>query len=140
MLLPIMSTDAYGVPMTNDPKGFQDIAWGTTLQARPDLEVTHEGPHIREYQFKDVAPVFGGIPVYSLRLSSVGKKFARVTVRYQGEVTHQQIMRYMEERFGPLNSVDLRLAARGLITIEPRAPAQDPGTAGEPAGLPKEAL
>jgi len=45
-----------------------------------------------------------------------------------------------EERFGPLNSVDLRLAARGLITIEPLAPAPDPGTAGEPAGLPKEAL
>jgi len=113
MLLPIMSTDAYGVPMTNDPKGFQDIAWGTTLQARPDLEVTHEGPHIREYQFKDVAPVFGGIPVYSLRLSSVGKKFARVTVRYQGESTHQQIMRYMEERFGPLERIPGQMM-RGL--------------------------
>jgi cell division septal protein FtsQ len=45
-----------------------------------------------------------------------------------------------EERFGPLNSVDLRLAARGLITIEPLQPAQDPGTAASPAGSPKEAL
>jgi cell division septal protein FtsQ len=45
-----------------------------------------------------------------------------------------------EERFGPLNSVDLRLAARGLITLEPLQPAQDPGAADSPAGAPKEAL
>lgn len=45
-----------------------------------------------------------------------------------------------EERFGPLNSVDLRLAARGLITLEPLQPAPDTGTAASPAGAPKEAL
>ena len=45
-----------------------------------------------------------------------------------------------EGRFGPLNSVDLRLAARGLITLEPLHLAQDPGAAASPAGAPKEAL
>jgi hypothetical protein len=99
--------------MTNDPKGFQNITWGSPLQSRPDLEVMREGPHIAEYRFKDVPPAFAGIPVYSVQLSTVGKKFARVTVRYQGESTHQQIMRYMEQHFGALERIPGQMM-RGL--------------------------
>ncbi len=53
--------------------------------------------------------------------------------------TYQDRKAEWEERFGPLASVDLRLATRGLVTLEPLRPAQDPGTADEPSGHPKEA-
>jgi len=99
--------------MTNDPKGFQNIAWGSALQSRTDLEVTHESPHVVEYKFKDAEAAFAGIPVKSIRLSAVGKQFARVTVRYQGETTHQQIMRYMEQHYGPLQRIPGQMM-RGL--------------------------
>jgi len=36
------------VSMTNDPKGFRNIAWGTALNARTDLERTRQGPNIIE--------------------------------------------------------------------------------------------
>ena len=106
-------TASHAVPMTNDPKGFENIAWGSSLQSRPDLEVTLNSPYVVEYQFKDASPTFGGIPVHSLHLSTVGKQFARVTVRYHGDATHQQIMKYMEQRFGRLERIPGQMM-RGL--------------------------
>ena len=44
---------AGAVSMTNDPKGFHNIVWGTALNTRPDLELTRQGRNIIEYQFKD---------------------------------------------------------------------------------------
>jgi len=111
LLMPLSA--AHAVPMTNDPKGFQNIAWGSALQSRPDLEATYEGPHIAEYEFKNTAPAFAEIPVTSVKLSTIEKQFARVTVRYQGETTHRQIMRYMEQRFGPLARIPGQMM-RGL--------------------------
>lgn len=113
LLLLVQSSAAHAVPMTNDPKGFHNIAWGSTLQSRPDLEITYQGPHITEYKFKNTAPAFAEIPVTSVKLSTIEKQFARVTVRYQGETTHKQIMRYMEERFGPLERIPGQMM-RGL--------------------------
>jgi len=101
------------VPMMNDPKGFNDIAWGAPLQTRTDLEVTREGSHIQEYQLKGTAPTFAGIEVDSLRLSSVDAQFARVTVRYRGEATHKRIMTYLESQFGPLERIPGQMM-RGL--------------------------
>lgn len=88
------------VSMTNDPKGFQNIVWGTALKVRTDLEPTRKGPNIIEYQFKNTPPSFANIPVESVRLSTVDDQFARVTIRYQGEETHKRILAYLETEFG----------------------------------------
>jgi hypothetical protein len=89
-----------GVSMTNDPKGFHNIVWGTELNTRADLELTRQGPNIIEYQFKNTTPSFANIPVESLRLSTVDNQFARVTIRYRGEDTHRKILAYLESEFG----------------------------------------
>ena len=91
---------ADAVSMTNDPKGFRNIVWGTALHARADLEPTGRGRNIIEYRFKDSAPSFADIPVDSLHLSTVDDQFARVTIRYQGEATHKKILAYLESEFG----------------------------------------
>jgi hypothetical protein len=101
------------VPMTNDPKGFEHIPWGSPLQSRTDLKVTREDSHVKEFQFKDAAPSFAGIPVDSVRLSAVDEQFARVTVRYQGEKTHRQILQYLEQRFGAIERLPGQMM-RGL--------------------------
>ena len=80
------------VSMTNDPKGFRNIAWGTALNARTDLERTRQGPNIIEYRFKNTPPSFADIPVESLHLSTVDDQLARVTIRYRGEDTHKKIL------------------------------------------------
>jgi hypothetical protein len=104
---------AGAVSMTNDPKGFRNIVWGTALMARADLEATRQGPHIIDYRFKDSPPTFADIPVESLQLSTVDDQFARVTVRYRGEDTHKKILAYLESEFGRMERLPGQML-RGL--------------------------
>jgi hypothetical protein len=104
---------AGAVLMTNDPKGFRNIVWGTALNARPELEPTRRGTNITEYRFKNTPPSFADIPVESLHLSTVDDQFARVTVRYRGEETHKKILAYLESEFGRMERLPGQML-RGL--------------------------
>jgi hypothetical protein len=104
---------AHAVPMVNDPNGFQSLSWGVALTTRPDLEIVRAGPYVNEYQLRDSQPLFAGIPVESLRFLSVDEQFARVTIRYQGDDRHKQILTYLEQQFGPLERVPGQMI-RGL--------------------------
>src|SRR5690242_5227871 len=104
---------AGAVSMTNDPKGFRNIVWGSALSTRADLEPTRQGPNIIDYRFKNSPPVFAEIPVESLQLSTVDNQFARVTVRYRGEDTHKKILAYLESEFGRMERLPGQML-RGL--------------------------
>lgn len=104
---------AQAVPMVNDPNGFQNLTWGATLTARPDLEVTTAGPHVNEFQLRNNAPAYAGIPVDSVRFLAVDDQFARVTIRYQGDDRHKQILTYLEQQFGSLERIPGQMM-RGL--------------------------
>lgn len=106
-------TPADAVPMTNDPKGFRDIAWGSSLVGRTDLEVFRKGLHVVEYQLKDQSPSYAEVPVEALRLSSIDNQFARVTIRYKDESIHKKILAYLEKHFGPLERIPGQMV-RGL--------------------------
>jgi hypothetical protein len=113
LLLLLRPSLSDAVSMTNDPKGFQNIVWGTALKVRADLEPTRKGSNFVEYQFKNTPPTFGNIPVESLRLSTVDDQFARVTIRYQGEETHKRILSYLEAEFGRMEHLPGQML-RGL--------------------------
>ena len=104
---------AHAVPMVNDPNGFQNMTWGVALATRPDLEITRPGPHVNEYQLRGSPPSYGGVPVERLRFLSVDEQFARVTIHYQGDDRHKQILAYLEQQFGPLERVPGQMM-RGL--------------------------
>jgi hypothetical protein len=104
---------AHAVQMVNDPNGFQNLTWGAALTTRPDLQVAKAGPHVSEYQLRDSQPLFAGISVESLRFLSVDGQFARVTIRYQGDDRHKQILTHLEQQFGSLERVPGQMM-RGL--------------------------
>ena len=104
---------AHAVPMVNDPNGFQGLPWGAALTTRPDLEVARAGSHVNEYQLRDSQPLFAGVPVESLHFLSVDEQFARVTIRYQGDDRHKQILTHLEQQFGSLERVPGQMM-RGL--------------------------
>lgn len=104
---------SYAVPMTNDPKGYHNIAWGSALGSRTDVAVTRDGEHVKEYELKGVAPSLAEIPVDSVRLTSVDEQFARVIIRYKGEETHRRILAYLEQEFGPVERLPGQMM-RGL--------------------------
>lgn len=106
-------TSAWAVPMTNDPRGFHDIPWGSSLSTRHDLETTRTGPHVVEYARKTTPPSFAGTEVTSLLYVSLDDQFARVIIRYEGEQVHRQVLRFMEQQFGGLERVPGQMA-RGL--------------------------
>lgn len=104
---------AGAVPLTNDPKGFHDIPWGTSLASRDDFEPARSGPHIVEYLSKTESPSFAGTEMASILYVSVDDQFARVVIRYQGDHVHRQVLGFMENRFGRLERIPGQMA-RGL--------------------------
>ncbi len=112
-LLAAGSPPAHAITMQNDPKGFHNIAWGSPLATRADLEVTRPGSHVKEYQVKNSPPSFAGVQVESVRLLSVDEQFARVTIRYQGDPVHKNIMAYLEHEFGRIERLPGQMM-RGL--------------------------
>lgn len=103
----------WAAPMTNDPKGFHDIPWGTPLSSRQDLELIQADPHSTEYLLKAESSSFAGTQVTSIRYVSVDDQFARVIIRYQGDHVHRQVLDFLESRFGRLERVPGQMA-RGL--------------------------
>ena len=113
LILAIFSAStALAVTMINDPQGFHGIPWGATLSQRTEVEATRPGGHVSEYKLKE-PPLFAGVEMLSIALVSVDDQFARVVVRYQGEHTHKQVLRYLETQFGPIERIPGQMA-RGL--------------------------
>jgi hypothetical protein len=104
---------AWAVPMTNDPKGFHDIPWGTALSPRQDLETLRSSQHIVEYLHKKGLSSFAGAEMSSIRYLSLDDQFARVVIRYEGEQIHKQVLSHLEGRFGRLDRIPGQMA-RGL--------------------------
>lgn len=104
---------ASAVPMINDPNGFQNIAWGISLTGRTDVMPARTSAHVIEYRSTTGPAIFAGAEMTSILLLSVDDQFARVTIRYQGEQTHAQVMRFLEAQFGPLERIPGQMA-RGL--------------------------
>jgi len=109
----IAAETLWAVPMMNDPKGFHNIAWGTSLAARQDLEAVQSGAHVTEYRPKTDRSMFAGAEMTRMLYVSIDDQFARVTIRYHGELVHKQVLDFLEAQFGSLQRLPGQMA-RGL--------------------------
>lgn len=99
--------------MLEDPKGFQGIAWGSSLTAATDLILAETGEHVNGYDLKGSLPPLGDAKVESMRFYTYDGAFARVIIRYRGKTTHDQVMGYLQSRFGPIERTPGQMT-RGL--------------------------
>ena len=97
------SLSAFGVPLVNDSNGFEDIPWGTTLSEERRFAKIEEAGRVQIYQRTGQAPVLGTTSVDSIQFTVFEKKFGRVTVRYSGTQTHEEILMYLQSTYGPLD-------------------------------------
>jgi hypothetical protein len=104
---------AWAVSMTDDPKGFRDLPWGTMLSSRDDVETFRSSAHIVEYVPATDQLSFADTQMTSILYLSVDDQFARVTIRYQGSHVHKQVLNFLETRFGRVDRVPGQMA-RGL--------------------------
>jgi hypothetical protein len=99
--------------MINDPGGFLGIRWGVPLAGRSDLQQTYSGKDVGDYQLKNGPAMLGTIPVGGVTLTTWQDQFARVTIRYRGDDTHQQVMTHLQRQYGDLDRTSGQMV-RGL--------------------------
>lgn len=103
----------WAVSMLNDPGGFHDIRWGSSLSARDDLELLRATSHITEYRSKTGNTTFAGAQMTRISFVAFDDQFARVTIRYEGEAIHKQVLHFLESHYGPLQKIPGQMT-RGL--------------------------
>ncbi len=91
--------------MTTDPKGFFNMAWGRSLAENPDLMLVEDGEQLRQYELKRGPFMLGDAEVDVLKFGSIEDQFARVTVRYHGQRTHEKVLQYLQAQFGPIERI-----------------------------------
>jgi hypothetical protein len=99
----LQGTLVFAVPMQNDPNGFEGIPWGATFSETDTFIKVEDTGSSQTYELKTGAPSLGPVKVDSMRFVTVEGKFARVTVRYQGKATHDQILAYLQSLYGSLD-------------------------------------
>ena len=99
----LTGTIVLAVPIKDDPNGFEGIPWGATLSESDTFKNVEEANSLKTYELKNGPPMLGPAKVQSMRFITVDDKFARVTVRYEGKAVHDQILAFLQLRYGPLD-------------------------------------
>ena len=107
---------AFAVQMKEDPKGFEGIPWGATLSESETFGKVEDAGRLKTYELKGGPPSFGSAKVESMRFTTVDDRFARVTVRYQGKETHDQLLAFLQSRYGPVDRTPGQFAG-GAVKI-----------------------
>jgi hypothetical protein len=107
---------AFAVQMKDDPKGFDGITWGATLSESETFGKVEDAGRLKTYELKGAAPSFGPAKLESMKFITVDDRFARVTVRYQGKDTHDQLLTVLQSRYGPLDRTPGQFAG-GAVKI-----------------------
>ena len=107
---------ALAVPMQNDSNGFEGIPWGATFSESDTFVKVEDSGRAQTYELKGMSPTLGSAPVDSMRFSTIDGGFARVTVRYNGKETHDRLLGFLQQRFGPLDRTPGQVAG-GVVKV-----------------------
>jgi hypothetical protein len=110
------SDAAFAVQMKEDPKGFEGIPWGVALSESETFGKVEDAGRLKTYELKGGPPTFGPATVESMKFTTVDDRFARVTVRYHGKETHDQLLTFLQSRYGPLDRTPGQFAG-GAVKI-----------------------
>ena len=118
---------AFAVQMKDDPKGFEGIPWGATLSESETFGKVEDAGRLKTYELYDGPPSFGPAKVESMRFITVDDRFARVTVRYQGKETHDQLLAFLQSRYGSLDRTPGQFRrGRQTLCMAGRRPSEPP--------------
>ena len=89
------------MPILNDQTGLKEVALESALTE--DAQYPKSKGRAAAVPEKAGQPMLGTIPVEVLRFTTFDGKFGRVLVRYQSKDTHEQILAYLQTKYGPLD-------------------------------------
>ena len=91
------------VPMKEDPNGFEGIPWGAALSESDTFGQVEDAGRLKTYELKNGSLMLGRTKVESMKFLTIDEKFARVTVRFVGKAAHDEILAFLQARYGPLD-------------------------------------
>ena len=91
------------VPMKEDPNGFEGIPWGAALSESDTFGQVEDAGRLKTYELKNGSLTLGRTKVESMKFLTIDEKFARVTVRFVGKAAHDEILAFLQARYGPLD-------------------------------------
>lgn len=116
VVLLLSNGTVFAVQMKDDPKGFEGIPWGATLSESETFGKVEDSGRLKTYELKGAPPTVGPAKVESMKFTTIDGKFARVTVRYQGREAHEQLLAFLQSRYGPLDRTPGQFAG-GAVKI-----------------------
>ncbi len=99
----LLAISALAVPMKDDPNGFEGLAWGVALAENDTFKRTEDAGRLKTYELTAGPAKLGDTVVPSMKFMTIDDKFARVTVRYEGKAAHEQILAFLQAKYGPLD-------------------------------------
>ncbi len=94
---------ALAVPMKEDPNGFEGIPWGVALSESETFGQVEDAGRLKTYELKNGALALGRTKVDSMKFVTIDDKFARVTVRFAGKAAHDEILAFLQTKYGQLD-------------------------------------
>ena len=104
------ASSVLAVPIVNDPNGFENLPWGTLWSEMEQFVKIDDTGRVRTYELNGRTPRLGTTIVDSLKFTTFENKFGRVTVRYSVTEAHEDIMRYLQSQYGPLDHTPGQIA------------------------------
>lgn len=104
------TSSGLAVPLVNDPNGFESLSWGTIWSESEQFVKIDETGRLRTYEPQGCLLMLGPTVVDSLWFTTFEDKFGRATVRYSGIGTHEEIMRYLQSKYGPVDQTPGQIA------------------------------
>ena len=108
LLLP--GVPALAVPMENDPNGFEGIPWGATFTESDQFVKVEDAGRVQTFELTSTPRTLGPATVESMKFNTIDGKFARVMVRYTGKETHDRLLHYLQQQFGPIDQTPGQIA------------------------------
>ena len=108
LLLP--GTTALAVPMQNDPNGFEGIPWGAAFTESDQFVKVEDAGRVQTFELTSTPRTLGPARVDAMKFSTIDGQFARVMVRYSGKDTHDRLLSFLQQQFGPIDQTPGQMA------------------------------
>jgi hypothetical protein len=116
LLLSILASDlAHAVRITNEPNGFNEYSWGSSLASFPALQKVKElgkaegGERIIVYENPGEVVTLNGVPLTRIRYRFVDGQLESIVLSYEGRESRDKLLQWVEEHYGKLTLPERRL-------------------------------
>ena len=106
----MQAVPALAIPMQNDPNGFEGIPWGTAFTESDQFVNVEDAGRVQTFELKTTPPTLGPATVESMKFSTIEGKCARVMVKYTGKETHDRLLAFLQQQFGPIDQTPGQMA------------------------------